>query len=574
MKIQCPSCGASFDVNERTQSNVQCPYCGSSIPVKSSDTPCTSARKYQRIIPFKISEQKAMDIMLKKLVETEGVPVDVFQNIENIRVEKYFLPMYMLNGDIYAPWNATQVEVRERKVRDRDGRMTTEYYDEKWPISGIAQSTYWLLSSSNNNSHLPSVLREYGKVIEYTNAMASASISDEVQEINYQLPDGCKEIETDTDSHTVFQSNPVSDYINQIAIQAAKSQIPSSYENFRCSPRWTNNVVELVGVAVYYIQFSYKGETYGFCIDGLGYSCYSNFPQDHNAIELLRKSIRNKRIYTWLLCLFGIAMPLIGTFGITRWPVGLLLAFVAMPIAMLITLLILISKERIAILSNEEEQREYGRRIYCGEDTSGVDGNASTKLRVVTSILLWIGLVVDIAAIIISLTMPNPADDTITMCDTMYETMDAATENIVLYDDVTVENNENTVETATAEVAVDIESSTDVVSSFGEFSIYGTMSDANGVYPIHLEYKQQGNKLSDCIYTNVDLGGKIKMQGTIDGNEMIFTGKDGRMTFKIRVNKYTYSGYAMDGDKRLSVSLDKSTMVASVQEAEASTLAK
>ena len=408
MKIQCPSCGASFEVNECTQSSVQCPYCGSSMRVKKSNTPNPSARKYQRIIPFKISEQNAVYIMLKTLVGTEGVPVDVFQHIENIRVEKYFMPMYMLNGEIHAPWNATQVERRERQVRDRNGIPKTEYYFEKWPINGMAQSAYWLLSSANCNSNLPYALREYGKVIEYTHAMASESISDEVQEIDYQLPDCCKEIETDTDNHTVFNSQPVSNYIHRIAMQAAMSQLPSSYENFNCTPRWTNNVVEFVGVAVYYIQFSYKGGTYDYCIDGLGYSYYSNFPQDHNAIESLRKSIRNKRIYTWLLCLLGIAMPLIGTFSITRWPVGLLLAFVAMPIAMLIILLILISKERRAILSNEEEQREYGRRIYCGEDTSDVDGNASTKLRVVTSILLWIGLAVDIAAIIISLTISNP----------------------------------------------------------------------------------------------------------------------------------------------------------------------
>lgn len=405
MKIQCSSCGASFEVNERTHSSVYCPYCGSYIQVNNSNTPNPSARKYQRIIPFKISERNAVDIMLKMLVRTEGVPVDIFQYIENIRVYGYFMPMYMLNGEIHAPWNATQVERRERQVRDRNGIPQTEYYYEKWPINGMAQSAYWLLSSANCNSNLPYALREYGKVIKYTHAMASESISDEVQEINYQLPDGCMEIETDTDNHTVFNSQPVSNYIHRIAIQAAMSQLPSSYENFRCAPRWTNNVVEFVGVAVYYIQFSYKGKIYDYCIDGLGYSSYSNFPQDHNAIESLRKSIRNKRIYTWLLCLFGIAMPLIGTFGITRWPVGLLLAFVAMPIAMLITLLILISKERRAILSNEEEQREYGRRVYCREDTSGVDGNASTKLRVVTSILLWIGLAVDIAAIIISVTI-------------------------------------------------------------------------------------------------------------------------------------------------------------------------
>lgn len=347
--------------------------------------------------------------MLRVLVQTEGVPVDVFQHIGNIRVEKYLMPMYMLNGEIHAPWNATQVERRQREVgRDRYGMAKTEYYDEKWPISGTAQSAYWLLSSANCNSELPYALREYGKVIEYTHTMATGSISDKVQEINYQLPDGCREIETDTDSNTVFQSQIVTDYINRLAHNAAMSQLPSRYENFHCSPRWTNNVVEFVGVAVYLIQFTYKGYSYSYCIDGLGQSHYCNFPQDQDAIGSLHKSIRNKRIFTWLLVLIGIIMPIVGNGVITRWPPVLLVAFIAMPLVMLIPLHILITKERKAVLSNEEEQREYGRRLYLGLDTSDINGNANTKLRAITAILLWIGLAVDIAAIVISLTLSKP----------------------------------------------------------------------------------------------------------------------------------------------------------------------
>lgn len=410
MTRTCPSCGASFEANERTQSTVQCPYCSSHIKLEDVEKPSSASRKYQRIIPFKISEQEAVDIMLNLLVSTDGVPTDVFEQLEGIVVEKYLLPMYMMNGEIEAPWNAMAVERRSREVRDssRSGGYRTEYYYERRPINGYATSAYWLLSSANTRSQLPHVLREYGKVVEYTDQMAHGSISENVRELNYPLPDDCKEVDIDTDNRTVLKTSYVVDYVRELGITAALSQVPTSYENFRCTPRWTNKVFELTGVSVYYIRFNYRGETYEFCIDGLGLSYYQCFPQDHDAIESLRKSIRNKRIYTWLLCLFGIAMPLIGSFGITRWPISLLLAFMAMPIAMLVTLLILISKERKAILSCEQEQREYGRRVYLGHDTSDVDGNANTKLRVVTTILLWIGLAVDIAAIIISLTIRSP----------------------------------------------------------------------------------------------------------------------------------------------------------------------
>lgn len=402
MRIQCNGCGAPVDVNVRTQSNVLCPYCGSSVKIEIDSCGGQASGKFRRIIPFVISEQDAIEIMFRNLVATEGVPVDVFSHIRDITVDRYMLPMYMLNGEIEAPWNATQVENRSRQVIV-NGRYRTEYYNDKWPISGNAKSSYWLLSCANCKGELPYALREYSKVILYTCNMAAASISDRVKEIDYPLPVGCVEIDTDTDDLTVFNSRPVSDYLNNMAIGAARSQLPASYEHFCCTPRWTNLEVEAVGLSVYYVRFRYKGEVCEFCIDGVGDSYYRNFPIDHVAVKSLQKSIRKKRFSACLLLFLGILTPVVCTLAITPWPAGLLIAFIAMPFVMLTILLILIRKEWKALLANEEEQREFGRRRYLGLDTSDVREKANTKLRHITSTFLWTGLVVDIAAIVISL---------------------------------------------------------------------------------------------------------------------------------------------------------------------------
>lgn len=86
-------------------------------------------------------------------------------------------------------------------------------------------------------------------------------------------------------------------------------------------------------------------------------------------------------------------------------------------------------------------------------------------------------------------------------------------------------------------------------------TLYGSMTDANGTYPIELSFEKSGNTLMNCIYTNVDLGGKIRMDGTVSYNDLIFIGKDGNNSFRICVNSHTLKGYAQDGDKRLQVSL-------------------
>ena len=90
-----------------------------------------------------------------------------------------------------------------------------------------------------------------------------------------------------------------------------------------------------------------------------------------------------------------------------------------------------------------------------------------------------------------------------------------------------------------------------------EVTLEGTMSDVKGTYPIQLTYRQQDDKLSNCIYTNLDLGGKIRMSGSIVGNEYTFTGKDGQLKFEIRIGRSEdfYQGYAVDGEKRLTVEM-------------------
>ena len=83
------------------------------------------------------------------------------------------------------------------------------------------------------------------------------------------------------------------------------------------------------------------------------------------------------------------------------------------------------------------------------------------------------------------------------------------------------------------------------------------MTDMNGAYPIELTFEKEGDSLTNCIYTNVDLGGKIKMEGETAGSELVFTGKDGMYKFQIRIDRDTFDGTATDGPKELSVSLER-----------------
>ena len=90
----------------------------------------------------------------------------------------------------------------------------------------------------------------------------------------------------------------------------------------------------------------------------------------------------------------------------------------------------------------------------------------------------------------------------------------------------------------------------------------GSMTDENGTYPIEIALERKGDAIRNCIYTNVELGGKIRMEGTVINGMLILTGKDGNYVFQINVDLDSLEGVATDGPKTLSVSLEDTTPAA------------
>lgn len=90
----------------------------------------------------------------------------------------------------------------------------------------------------------------------------------------------------------------------------------------------------------------------------------------------------------------------------------------------------------------------------------------------------------------------------------------------------------------------------------------GSMTDENGTYPIEIALERKGDAIRNCIYTNVELGGKIRMEGTVINGMLILTGKDGNYVFQINVDLDSLEGVATDGPKTLSVSLENTTPAA------------
>ncbi|MBQ7462396.1 MAG: hypothetical protein IJS63_09120 [Bacteroidaceae bacterium] len=100
--------------------------------------------------------------------------------------------------------------------------------------------------------------------------------------------------------------------------------------------------------------------------------------------------------------------------------------------------------------------------------------------------------------------------------------------------------------------------------------LVGTMSDETGKHPIELDFDYcnvESGTIENVIYTNVELGGKIKMDGEVSrGGLLIFSGKDGNLSFTIRIDPSDFEGESFVGDKHLTVSLMPQCNHSSVQQ--------
>lgn len=281
MKTNCPNCGAPIEVSDQAQSAV-CPFCGGTVALASekSLTPPKKSKKGsdqptpQRLIPFKISEQEAVEVMKNHIKKYGDIPVaDAQLRIESI--SSYMLPMYIIEGSI--------------DVKYWYGR-------ERQALVGEAHDTYKALTLANSHSvEVPVALRSLCEVVEYTPALEAASVASKSETDHGNPSKGCVVIKADTKPFTVHRKvcrkdkygfwsyNPFSAFMYEYAYVVAEKQ---PYDVIRAarlgdSDSQTPNIyATVVNVAVYYICFTHNGKRYCYCVDGQGLICKGDFPID------------------------------------------------------------------------------------------------------------------------------------------------------------------------------------------------------------------------------------------------------------------------------------------------------
>lgn len=157
MKHKCPNCGA-----ENTKAI--CEYCGSVITPPSPNNEKKDTETVY-ILPWPKKYKSDDDLIVKfftLLRDKKDAPVDVFSEITDIKVSRYYLPMRQFKGCVSTDWRCIQVFDRKRIVdyeyKDGKKKPIYEYYEEYIPANGKGHRHFNFLISVATNVGLPQTL--------------------------------------------------------------------------------------------------------------------------------------------------------------------------------------------------------------------------------------------------------------------------------------------------------------------------------------------------------------------------------------------------------------------------------
>lgn len=183
--VICPNCGGENNVTKR--GGQECEYCGTMLqyPQAKKKVEKKSTSSNDAVFPhgeFIIelaneysTEEKVSDALRTFLLNSDNVPLDIFDHLTVKQVKWLYLPMIRYSGRVETEWSCNQViekkrEIGERPIRDRNGniiRYETVYetYYDYIPKSGRGNGNFDVLIPCGKGLKLSQGLEDcYGRI--------------------------------------------------------------------------------------------------------------------------------------------------------------------------------------------------------------------------------------------------------------------------------------------------------------------------------------------------------------------------------------------------------------------------
>ena len=274
-KIICPNCGAQLEVSQLMV--VDCPFCGSKFGnplVRESG----NHEIIEKIVPFRTSSAQVMEVVFNEFIRWDKIPQDIFDDLEIVSVEQYYLPMYIFSGRYTADWSCTVVYTRY---------VNNKSVEDLRPANGTATGYFSKLVLANNGNYLPNGIHKYANVMELTSDINACITKFDASYLIGENGTNINVIQSNLSKDACRNNKLLKEKISDEAYSAAKSQTSGwNTRDFRVSPRWSYNYSELVLMPFWYVRYKYDDQEYFFVLNGAdpGFTkCAYTFPEDNTS---------------------------------------------------------------------------------------------------------------------------------------------------------------------------------------------------------------------------------------------------------------------------------------------------
>ena len=249
-QVKCPSCKRVISSFSPFQAEVECPYCHNKAfnpLITSKIVPLP-----ERIIKLSLTENEFENNIIKHLVDTKHVPVDIFDHLTTDKILKAYLPMYLFEG------------IFEVTVTSK-----TEDISTNQPVTKSIKHNFSFMSLAYEGDEIPPELSDFARWIDY-NPFQSVEFDPVLLGLTGG-PDDPTTLAINADKITIWNEFAKKSLTNHIADQGAghaKQEIRSI----------TLHSSRYVLVPIWFVYYNYNSEKYCFIMDGSGEKEFFTYP--------------------------------------------------------------------------------------------------------------------------------------------------------------------------------------------------------------------------------------------------------------------------------------------------------
>ena len=283
--VSCLNCGANLEMPKKSKSLIKCQFCLTESILENfvKNVEIAAKKNINSGIPLSASPAKLHRILVSVLSSAPNMPIDIFEQVEIIREERYCAPAYLFYCNGTMPFTYEfGVEKKRAHIRSgKHGAYTVTKTETEWNPgnSSVSASEVILVPG---NKEMFSRVKELYKKFDHKKLIDIEELEYpyDVETYDYNLPE------------LVAFNEHATPHVNEVLQRKVETSM--SNQNIRNLSKGGSSIqkdVVRIFLGFYCVVFTYGGKEYEIWISGDGETVsHKKMPEDLS----LKKDVKNR----------------------------------------------------------------------------------------------------------------------------------------------------------------------------------------------------------------------------------------------------------------------------------------